>query len=169
VSVVEASRRGLRRLGRYLVTNGHTSLLFWGPVGLLLFLQPWLPSPLAWPLIAAVAVHQHVRTTLAPYAAVHGLVHPTRATIRAWQLAGTHFWALLAVLGVSLVPVGLPLVALYAITVWLGPQSLSAELRRIDGQLFAVLLQALRPLLIPALYRCYEDVWQVNPVEQPGL
>src|SRR6266540_7484653 len=98
IGVVEATRRGVPSVPRYIWTNVHTTVLFWVPVGALLLL--WERSPLGTLLptafwvatIGTVALHQHVRTVLAPYLAVHGDLGGTRAALTSWELGGRHFW-----------------------------------------------------------------------------
>src|SRR4029453_12230394 len=68
IGVMEATRRGVPSVPRYVWTNLHTTLLFWVPVGALLLLHdrsplgPVLPAVVWVILIGAVALHQHVRT-----------------------------------------------------------------------------------------------------------
>jgi hypothetical protein len=133
--------------------------VFWAPVAVVTWLTEGAGPAVQWPLVGALALHQHVRTTLAPYGAVHGNVHPTRATLVSWRLGGTHFGVIAGILVLGFLPVGGPLLGLYWAVVWLGPAELSTAAQAVGSQLFGVLLQCVRPVLIPALHRCYEDVW----------
>src|SRR4051794_39805045 len=64
ISVLEATRRGVPWVPRYVWTNVHTTVLFWVPVGSLVLLWersplgPWLPSVVWVTVIALVALHQ---------------------------------------------------------------------------------------------------------------
>jgi len=65
--------------------------------------------PLVWvAVIGLVALHQHVRTVMAPYLAVHGDLNGTRAALTSWQLGGRHFWHLLGTFILGSLPVALP-------------------------------------------------------------
>jgi hypothetical protein len=149
-------------------TNVHTTILFWVPVGALLLL--WERSPLGTLLptvlwvatIALVALHQHVRTVLAPYLAVHGDLGGTRAALTSWELGGRHFWDLLATFVWGSLPIALPFGLAYLIIERFGPDPLSAAVLAISWQLSWVGVQSIRPLLIPALHTAYEDIWSVS-------
>jgi hypothetical protein len=165
IGVVEATRRGVPWVPRYLWTNVHTTVLFWVPVGALVLL--WERSPLGhlvptavWvSVIALVALHQHVRTILAPYLAVHGHLGGTRAAFTSWQLGGRHFWHLLGTFVVASLPVALPLALVYGLAEHFGPDPLSAALLAISWQLAWVGVQSTRPLLISALHTAYGDIY----------
>jgi hypothetical protein len=169
IGVVEATRRGVPWVPRYVWTNVHTTVLFWVPVGALMLL--WERSPLGsivptvvWvAVIAAVALHQHVRTVLAPYLAVHGRLGGTRAAMTSWQLGGQHFWQLLGTFVVASLPVALPVGAAYLIIEAYGPDPLSAALLAASWQLSWVAVQSTRSLLIPALHTAYESVYAAVP------
>src|SRR5207302_3779770 len=161
ISVFEATRRGVPWVPRYIWTTVHTTILFWVPVGALVLL--WERSPLGavlpsvvWvTVIALVALHQHVRTVLAPYLAVHGELDGTRAALTSWQLGGRHFWPLLGTFVLGSVPVALPLVACFLAIQRFGPDPLSAALVAASWQLGWVGVQSTRGLLIPALHTAY--------------
>ena len=169
IGVVEATRRGVPWVPRYVWTNVHTTILFWVPVGTLMLL--WERTPLGtllptavWvAVIGLVAVHQHVRTVLAPYLAVHGDLGGTRAALTSWQLGGRHFWDLLGTFVVGSLPVALPFGVAYLAIERFGPNPLSAALLAVSWQLGWVGVQSIRPLLIPALHTAYEDIWSVSP------
>ena len=112
IGVLEATRRGVPWVPRYIWTNVHTTVLFWVPVGTLVLLWErsplgnWVP-PLVWVVvIGLVACHQHVRTVMAPYLAVHGDLNGTRAALTSWQLGGRHFWHLLGTFILGSLPGG---------------------------------------------------------------
>jgi hypothetical protein len=148
----------------YVWTNVHTTLLFWLPVGCLLLL--WEYSPLGplmpgagWlALIGVVAVHQHVRTVLAPYLAVHGACSGTHAALTSWRLGGTYFWRLLGTFAFGSLPVALPLLVLVALLARFGPDAVSRALLAASMQLSCVGLQSVRPVLVPALHSVYEQI-----------
>ena len=167
ISVLEATRRGVPWVPRYVWTNVHTTILFWVPVGTLFLL--WERSPLGallptivWvTLIGLVALHQHVRTVLAPYLAVHGELGGTRAALPSWELGGQHFWDLLGTFVLGSLPVALPLGAAVLIIEHFGPDPLSAALVAASWQLGWVGVQSTRGLLIPALHTAYVDLYDL--------
>jgi hypothetical protein len=165
IGVLEATRRGVPWVPRYIWTNMHTTVLFWVPVGALMLL--WERSPLGayfptvvWvTVIALVALHQHVRTVLAPYLAVHGHLGGTRAALTSWELGGQHFWHLLGTFVLASLPVALPLGLVYVLAERFGPDPLSAALLAASWQLGWVGVQSTRPLLIAGLHTAYEDLY----------
>jgi hypothetical protein len=172
IGVVEATRRGVPCVPRYVWTNVHTTLLFWVPVGTLVLLRElsplggWLP-PVVWAtLIGLVALHQHVRTVLAPYLAVHGELGGTRAALTSWELGGQYFWHLLGTFVLGSLPVALPLGIAYLVIERFGPDPLSAAVLAASWQLSWVGVQSTRGLLIPALHTAYERLYTPTA---PGL
>jgi hypothetical protein len=164
IGVLEATRRGVPWVPRYVWTNMHTTVLFWVPVGTLMLVwrSPFgtlLPSAFWIAVIGSVALHQHVRTVLAPYLAVHGDLGGTRAALTSWELGGRHFWHLLLTFVLGSLPVALPLALAYLIIEQFGPDPLSAALLAASWQLGWVGVQSTRPLLIPALHLAYEDLY----------
>ena len=165
IGVVEATRRGVPWVPRYVWTNVHTTLLFWLPVGSLVLLWErsplgsWLPGVVWVAVIGMVALHQHVRTVLAPYLAVHGELGSTRAALTSWELGGRHFWHLLGTFVLGSLPVALPLGVAYLAVERFGPDPLSAALVTASWQLSWVGVQSTRGLLIPALHTAYEDLY----------
>jgi hypothetical protein len=165
IGVLEATRRGVPWVPRYIWTNVHTTVLFWVPVGALVLL--WERSPLGallptvvWVVvIGSVALHQHVRTVLAPYLAVHGDFGGTRAALTSWELGGRHFWPLLGTFVLGSVPIALPLAVGFAAVERFGPDPLSAALLAASWQLGWVGVQSTRGLLIPALHTAYEGLY----------
>jgi hypothetical protein len=164
ISVVEATRRGVPWVPRYLWTNVHTTALFWVPVGALLLLRSFsplgslVPSAIWIGVIGIVAVHQHVRTVLAPYLAVHGDLGGTHAALASWQLGGQHFWRLLGTFAIGSAPVAVPLLLAYGLAARFGPLPLSAALVAASAQLGWVGVNSVRPVLIPALHVLYEEI-----------
>ena len=162
----EATRRGVPSVPIYLWTNVHTTVLFWIPVGALVLLREYSPLGPVVPgagwlaLIGIVAVHQHVRTVLAPYLAVHGDLSGTHAALTSWQLGGTYFWRLLGTFTVGSAPVALPLGLAFVLLARFGPNELSRALLAASLQLGWVGIQSIRPLLVPALHTVYEDISQ---------
>jgi hypothetical protein len=165
ISVLEATRRGVPWVPLYVWTNIHTTLLFWIPVGALMLLWErsplgaWLPTAVWVVVIGLVALHQHVRTVLAPYLAVHGRLGGTRAALTSWELGGRHFWDLLGTFVVASLPVALPLGVVYMLAERFGPDPLSAALLAASWQLGWVGVQSTRPVLIPALHTAYEAIY----------
>jgi hypothetical protein len=165
IGVLEATRRGVPWVPRYVWTNVHTTVLFWVPVGTLVLLWEdspvgrWLPTVVWVAVIGLVALHQHVRTVLAPYLAVHGELGGTRAALTSWQLGGRHFWPLLGTFVLGSVPIALPLAIAFLMLERFGPVPLSAALLAASWQLGWVGVQSTRGLLIPALHTAYEDLY----------
>jgi hypothetical protein len=110
-------------------------------------------------VIGLVALHQHVRTVLAPYLAVHGHLGGTRAALTSWQLGGRHFWHLLGTFVLASLPVALPLGLVYLLAERFGPDPLAAALLAASWQLAWVGVQSTRPLLISALHTAYGDIY----------
>jgi hypothetical protein len=164
IGVLEATRRGVPSVPRYVWTNFHTTLLFWVPVGTLVLLHdrsplgPEVPAAIWVALIGGVAVHQHVRTVLAPYLAIHGDLDGLHAAVLSWRLGGRYFWLLLGTFVLATLPIAAPLAAAYVAAEHFGPGPLSAALLAISWQLGWVAVQSMRPVLIPALHTVYEDL-----------
>jgi hypothetical protein len=160
---------------RYLWTNVHTSLIFWGPLAILLALREWqaraLPiagaggSQLAilwWLLIGAAALYLHTRTLLAPFLAVHADLPGTLAALEAWRLSGRAFAACLSVLVAASLPVVLPLGLLtFGVVFALPDEARRASLPAIPDLIYAA-IQVVRPLLIPATYMLYTELWHAE-------
>ncbi len=165
IGVLEATRRGVPWVPRYVWTNMHTTVLFWVPVGALVLLWErsplgsWVPAAVWVAVIGLVALHQHVRTVMAPYLAVHGDLGGTRAALTSWELGGRHFWHLLGTFVLGSLPVALPLGVAYVLAEHFGPDPLSAALLAASWQLGWVGVQSTRSLLIPALHTAYEDLY----------
>jgi hypothetical protein len=169
IGVLEATRRGVPWVPRYVWTNVHTTILFWVPVGTLVLLRERSPLGALVPtvvwvaVIALVALHQHVRTVLAPYLAVHGDLGGTAAALASWELGGRHFWHLLGTFVLGSLPVALPLGVAYLALEQFGPDPLSAALVAVSWQLGWVGVQSTRASLIPALHTAYEDLYAAPP------
>jgi hypothetical protein len=165
IGVLEATRRGVPWVPRYVWTNVHTTVLFWAPVGTLVLLRERSPlgtlvPTIVWvAVIGLVALHQHVRTVMAPYLAVHGDLGGTRAALTSWELGGRHFWQLLGTFVLGSLPVALPLSAAFLLAEHFGPDPLSAALLAASWQLGWVGVQSTRSLLIPALHTAYEALY----------
>jgi hypothetical protein len=164
IGVLEATRRGVPSVPRYVWTNVHTTVLFWVPVGTLVLLRDRSPlgevvPAVVWlAAIGVVALHQHVRTVLAPYLAIHGNVAGWQATQASWHLGGRYFGLLLGTFLMASVPVALPLTLAFMLAERFGPDPLSAALLAISWQLSWIGVQSTRPVLIPALHTVYEDL-----------
>ncbi len=170
IGVVEATRRGVPSVPRYIWTNVHTTVLFWVPVGALVLVRDRSPLGEAIPsavwvcVIGAVALHQHVRTVLAPYLAIHGDLDGREAVVASWQLGGRYFWLLLGTFLIASLPVALPLGLAFLLAEHFGPDPLAAALLAVSWQLGWVGVQSTRPVLIPALHTVYEDLWVIGAV-----
>jgi hypothetical protein len=160
---------------RYFWTNVHTTVIFWVPVGLLLEAREWqaaaMPVGGAWGLALAAlwwlvtgvaALCLHTRTLLAPFLAVHSDLPGTLAALEAWRLSGRHFAVCLSTFVVATVPVGLPLALLgLGLALTLSGAALTAFLAAAPNLVWAG-IQAVRPILIPAVYGLYNDLWNAE-------
>jgi hypothetical protein len=164
IGVLEATRRGVPSIPRYVWTNVHTTLLFWVPVGALVLLRDRsplgnvVPSAVWLFVIGAVALHQHVRTVMAPYLAIHGDLAGRDAVLTSWRLGGRFFWLLLGTFLIASLPIVLPLGLVFELAERFGPDPLAAALLAVSWQLGWVAVQSTRPVLIPALHTVYEDL-----------
>jgi hypothetical protein len=172
-SLLKACWHALRWTPRYLWTNAHTSLIFWGPVLVLLAVRTWqesrVPLPgmagilahLGWSVgIGSLALYLHVRTLLAPFLAVHSDLPGTLATLESWRLSSPSFLLCLTTFIAGCTPIGVPLLAVAGIALVLQPQLLAEHWSAIQGDLAWAGIQLLRPVLIPALYLLYVDLWE---------
>ena len=167
-----ATLRALPWVPRYFWTNVHTTVIFWVPMGILLQLrtlqQDLAPvdgplEPVVWVLwwvpIGLLGLFLHTRTLLAAFLAIHGDQPATLAALEAWRLSGRDFGRCLGTLLAGTIPVGLPLAltaGLLALTLtgwWL-----AAFTAAVPDLLWAG-IQAVRPVLIPAIYVLYRDLW----------
>jgi hypothetical protein len=181
IGLAEATAQGLRWVPRYVWTNCHTTVIFWGPVGALLLLRSWqessfpvggvLPSAAWWLLIGAVGLYLHCRTLLAPFLAVHADVPATAAVVGAWRLSGRRFGVCFGTFVLGTLPIALPLgVALAALYLAVDP-SIWSRVERGAADLAWVGVHAVRPLLVPALYCLYKELWHAEagrPAAVPG-
>jgi hypothetical protein len=173
VDLARATRVGVCWVPRYVWTNVHTSLIFWVPIGMLFAAREWqaksspasgaadtVISSLWWLAIACCALYLHTRTVLAPFLAVHADLPGTLAALEAWRLAGRNFPVCLATFVLGSLPVALPLGLLALILT----RDLSGRVYEVMAaatpELAWVGIQAVRPVLIAALYPLYRDLWQ---------
>ena len=175
IGLVRVSLKALPWVPRYFWTNVHTSAIFWVPVGMLLLVRGWqeTAAPMAgglapvvavlwWLVIGVAALVIHTRTLLAPFFAIHGDLPGTLAALEAWRASGRHFRLCLATLIVAGGPVAVPLGALaLGLMLTLSGQALTAFVNAI-GDLVWVGIQAIRPVLIPAAYSLYGDLWNAE-------
>ncbi|HKA49529.1 MAG TPA: hypothetical protein VKK19_08070 [Candidatus Dormibacteraeota bacterium] len=175
IGLIRVSLKALPWVPRYFWTNVHTSVIFWVPIGLLLLVRSWQEAaiPLAgglrpvvavlwWLGIGLVALVIHTRTLLAPFFAIHGDLPGTLSALEAWRASGRHFRLCLVTLVVAGGPVAVPLGALaLGLTLTLSGQTLAAFLNAV-GDLVWVGIQAVRPVLIPAVYALYGDLWNAE-------
>jgi hypothetical protein len=175
VGLSRASWEALPWMPRYLWTNVHTSLIFWLPIGLLLGARAWqeetaplggLPglalAGLWWLALGSVAVCLHTRTILAPFLAVHSDLPGTLATLESWRLSGNHFAACLGTLVIAGLPIALLLgVVGLGLATTLSGAGQTAFLTALPNLTWAG-IQAVRPVLIPAVYALYVDLWQAE-------
>jgi hypothetical protein len=175
VGLGEATWLALTWVPRYIWTNIHTSVIFWVPVGLLLQARGWqetlAPQPgwigvgiggLWWLVIGVVALTMHTRTLLAPFLAIHSDMPGTLAALEAWRLSGRHFVVCLSTLVAAASPIALPLAALALVLASTLPTSALASLLAAAPDLVWAAIQMVRPVLIPALYLLYRELWAVE-------
>jgi hypothetical protein len=164
LSLLEATRRGVPSVPIYVWTNVHTTVLFWLPIGLLLLLHERSPLGSLVPgacwlaVIAVVAVHQHVRTVLAPYLAVHGACSGTHAALTSWRLGGVYFWRLLGTFAFGSLPVAVPLLVCLGLLARFAPDAVVQALVAASLPLSCLGLQSVRPVLVPALHSVWEQI-----------
>ena len=176
IGLARATVVALPWLPRYVWTNVHTTIVFWVPIGLLLELGAWMAAmvmpnagalgPLAgglcWLLIAVVALGLHTRTLLAPFLAVHADLPGTLAALEAWRLSGRHFGLCLATFVLACLPIAVP-IAVVALTLAITlPGPALRMLLAAGPSLVWVGIQMVRPVLIPAVYALYKDLWHAE-------
>jgi hypothetical protein len=166
-------------LPRYLWTNAHTSVVFWGPIGVLLVLRDRQQQMLSvdgeleaglngfwWVLLGACALYLHARTLLAPFLAIHGDLPATLAAVEAWRLSGRALVPCLSTLVVASLPLLVPLLIVYVGVL----HSPADELRSVAAvalpELIAAGIQLIRPVLVPAIYCLFTDLWQAESAQR---
>lgn len=172
VDAGRATQVAVRWVPRYVWTNAHTSVIFWVPIGALLTLRQWQAATwpvsghlepavdaLWWLVLAGVALYLHTRTLLAPFLAVHADLPATLAALEAWRLGGRHLALCLATLVLGSLPVGVPLVLFGFVIARSVPDSARDALLAAGPALVWASIQALRPVLIGALYLLYRELW----------
>jgi hypothetical protein len=190
ISVWRATLEGLRWVPRYVWTNAHTTVIFWVPVGLLHLAQSWQETyaPATgtaelvaygawWVVISLVAVTLHVRTLLAPFLAVHGGLPASLAVLEAWRLGGRYFWLSLATFAAGVLPIAVPLALAAEGFSFALSDAARAAVWQAEADLIWVGIHAVRPLMVPAVYLLYKDVWHAElarrelegEVQQPAV
>jgi hypothetical protein len=173
--VLVASLKALPWVPRYFWTNVHTTVIFWVPVGALLqaralqehmapvdvALQP-VVGGLWWTVTGLVGLFLHARTLLAAFLAVHGDLPGTMAALEAWRLSARHLGQCLGTLIAGVVPVGLPLAVLAGIAMVTLTGRWQAVFWAAAPNLVWAGIQAVRPVLIPAAYVLYRQVWETE-------
>lgn len=175
VRLGRATAEGLRWTPRYLWTNAHTSLIFWLPMALLAEARVWQETALPldgaaglaltmlwWLLIIGLGLSLHTRTLLAPFLAVHGDLPGTLATLEAWRLSGRHFARCLVVLVLGSLPAALPLGLLALGSHLLLGEPAARALTLAGPALLWAAIQVARPVLMPAVYALYTDLWSAE-------
>jgi hypothetical protein len=166
------SGAALRWTPRYLWTNAHTSLVFWLPMTALSAARGWQEAALPmggaagaamallwWLVIGGAALVIHTRTLLAPFLAIHGDLPGTLAALEAWRLSGHHFARCLAVLVAGSLPVALPLALATAGALVMTGDAGWRALANAGPALLWLAIQLVRPVLMPAVYALYVDLW----------
>jgi hypothetical protein len=115
-----------------------------------------------WFVIAVVALVLHTRTLLAPFLAIHGDLPGTLAVLEAWRASGRHFGVCLSTLIAAGGPVVVPLLGLSLVLILTLPGLALVVFFAALGDLVWVAIQATRPVLIPALYALYGDLWKAE-------
>ena len=170
ISIAHASRLGVYWVFRYLWTNAHTSLIFWVPTTILIWLHgrqgefvslggefQQVADSIWWLAIGCVALAIHTRTMLAPFFAVHGDLPGTLATIESWRLSGRAFWVCCSTLVLASAPVAIPLGVIGGGLFLAFSSAQRALLLLALPDLTWAAIQLIRPLLIPAVYTLYME------------
>jgi hypothetical protein len=164
----QATWRALPHVPRYVWTNAHTSLVFWIPITALLTLKQWQAELLPtheqiqivwWIAIGMLALAIHTRTLLAPFLAIHGDLPATLAALEAWRLSGKAFAACFGTLIAGSLPLALPLALLVVAVLLNQPDDVRRALEPALPNLAYAGIQIIRPLLIPATYLLFVDLW----------
>lgn len=181
-SLLRVSRLSLLWLARYLWTNAHTSVIFWGPVLALIQLRAWAVAELppggaadllawgAWVVIALVALYLHSRMLLAPYLGVHGDLPATLSAWMSWELTGRSLFTTMSTLLLSAAPMGIPVGGILLVLFFLSGSDAHAS------QVFHLLLphllwigiQMTRPLVIASVFLLYRDLWHDEQERRQG-
>lgn len=171
ISIAHASRLGMYWIFRYLWTNAHTSLIFWVPTTILIWLHArqgefislgggfqQAADGIWWLAIGVVGLAIHTRTMLAPFYAVHGDRPGTVATIEAWRLSGRAFWVCCSTLVLASAPVAIPLGVIGSgLFLALSSAQRALVLLALPDLTWAA-IQLIRPLLIPTVYTLYQEL-----------
>ena len=174
LGVGDSLRQGLPWLPRYIWTNLHTSVVFWVPVGTLVALYQrrigGLPDDGALGtaisvalIIAMIALGLYIqtRTLLASFLAVHENQPGTLAALNSWRMGGKHTGRILGTFVVAGLPVALPLFLLISglLIAWQGMPEVQAVLLAMLPSLAWAAIQIVRPVMVPAVYSLYRDLW----------
>lgn len=161
-------------LPRYLWTNAHTSVIFWGPVLAMLFLYRWYKAnvvlggfageavPVAFMVtIAALGLYLHTRTLLAPFLAVHGNLPGTLAALESWRLSGRHFPQVFGTMAVSGGPIAIPLSVIFFAVLFAVRDSEVHYANFISTLLsqVAIAIKLVRPVVVTATYGLFQEYW----------
>jgi hypothetical protein len=179
IGLLAASIIALTWVPRYVWTNAHTSLIFWGPMSLLLTARAWQEAvwPVAggpvvtglwWAAIALTALYLHTRTLLAPFLAIHADLPATLATLEAWRLSGRRLGLCLSTFVLASLPVALPLAGLALGAARLLPGALAMAEMAAAALVWAA-IQVVRPVLMPAVYLLYKDLWSAEEARRARL
>lgn len=112
-----------------------------------------------WLLTGTVALGVHTRTLLAPFIAIHGDLRGTLAALESWRLSARFFGLCLSTFILASLPAALPLALLGLVGALALPPPALADVSLAIPDLAWAGIQAVRPVLIPALYRLYCDLW----------
>ncbi len=174
LGVGESLRRGVPWLLRYIWTNLNTSVLFWVPIGTLVALFQrrigGLPEDGATGvainvtlivIMIGLGLYIQSRTLLAAYLAIHENQPGTLAALNAWRVGGNHKWRVLQTFVLAGVPVALPLgLVVVALFIALqGTPAAQAVLLAMLPSLAWAAIQIVRPVMVPAVYSLYRDLW----------
>ncbi len=176
IGLGEATGQGLSWVPRYVWTNCHSTVVFWGPIGALLLIQEafladrgGMLSAAWWVVIAAAALYLHCRTVLAPFLAVHADLPATLAVVEAWRLSGRHFGVCFWTFVLGTLPVAVPLGLVLGVVYFFADPSAWSRVERGAADLAWVCVHAVRPLLVPALYCLYKELWHGQTLPSTSL
>jgi hypothetical protein len=115
-----------------------------------------------WGAIGVLALAIHTRTLLAPFLAIHGDLPATLAALEGWRLSGRAFATCFTTLVAGSLPLALPL-TLLVLAVMAGlPADTRQALEPALPDLAYAGIQLIRPILIPATYFLFVDLWSAE-------
>ncbi len=170
LGVGDSLRQGLPWLPRYIWTNLNTSVVFWVPVGTLVALYQRrigglpedgsLGTAINVTLIV-LGLYIQTRTLLASYLAIHENQPGTLAALNSWRVGGNHKMRVFGTFVLAGLPAALPLALIVVVLLFAFrgmPEAQAALLAMLPSLAWAA-IQIVRPVMVPAVYSLYRDLW----------